>query len=314
MGREKAHLDWRGESFLSTICRNLKPAVSLIVVVGRGDNPLILPEGAAFVVDRQADIGPMMGLATGLDYLSHLGIPWAFVTTCDAPTVKPELALRFLELAEHVDAVIPTWEDHIYGLTAVYRTGLAQRLFELIESGHRRVRDLPQWINCRIATIADWQDVDPHGASFRDIDTPEDYTSLLATCPESSGAALTNQSIDLDVLSRTVAEFVRERAWETFHSPKNLSMSLAIEAAELMEHFQWLTTDESRLIPNELDKLHAVAEEMADVFCYLLALANELDIDLGRALLDKMAKNRLKYPVEQFRGRFGEDDPRAPIL
>ena len=85
-------------------------------------------------------------------------------------------------------------------------------------------------------------------------------------------------------------------------------MSVAIEAAELMEHFQWLTPAESQqLSPEKLDK---VGEEMADVFCYLLALANEIDLDLSAALESKMVKNRLKYPVPEFRGRFGADDPR----
>ena len=85
-------------------------------------------------------------------------------------------------------------------------------------------------------------------------------------------------------------------------------MSVAIEAAELMEHFQWLTPAESQQLSPE--KLDEVGEEMADVFCYLLALANEIDLDLSAALESKMVKNRLKYPVPEFRGRFGADDPR----
>lgn len=109
-------------------------------------------------------------------------------------------------------------------------------------------------------------------------------------------------------LRQMVKTFVDQRDWQQFHTPKNLSMSLAIEAAELMEHFQWLTPAESQqLLPEKLDD---VGEEMADVFCYLLALANELDLDLSAALERKMVKNRLKYPVPEFRGRFGFDDPR----
>jgi len=109
-------------------------------------------------------------------------------------------------------------------------------------------------------------------------------------------------------LRTVVREFVDERDWRQFHSPKNLSMSVAIEAAELMEHFQWLRPEESHQISAE--KIAEVADEMADVFCYLMAMANELDIDLSQAFERKMAKNRMKYPAVEFRGRFGIDDPK----
>ena len=85
-------------------------------------------------------------------------------------------------------------------------------------------------------------------------------------------------------------------------------MALAIEAAELMEHFQWITTDDSRALADNPDKLSQVREELADVLCYTLALANELNIDLSAALEDKMKKNELKYPVKQYRGRYGPED------
>jgi len=112
----------------------------------------------------------------------------------------------------------------------------------------------------------------------------------------------------LQELREVVREFVEERDWRQFHSPKNLSMSLAVEAAELMEHFQWLTTEESRQL--SADKIADVSDELADVLCYLLAIANELDVDLSAAFENKMIKNRIKYPAVEFRGRFGVDDPR----
>lgn len=108
-------------------------------------------------------------------------------------------------------------------------------------------------------------------------------------------------------LRETVREFVDERDWRQFHSPKNLSMALAIEAAELMEHFQWITTAESRQLDD--DSKHSVGEELADVLCYALAIANELNIDVASTLHKKMQKNRDKYPVKEFRGRYGMDDP-----
>ena len=109
-------------------------------------------------------------------------------------------------------------------------------------------------------------------------------------------------------LREVVATFVNERDWKTFHTPKNLTMALAIEVAELMEHFQWLTPEASRAVATDPKRLAAVREELADVCCYVLAIANELEIDVSQAMTDKMVKNRLKYPVEEFRGRYGPED------
>jgi len=113
-------------------------------------------------------------------------------------------------------------------------------------------------------------------------------------------------------LRQIVADFVAERDWSQFHSPKNVSMALAIEAAELMEHFQWLTTEASRQVVDDPQKLSAISEEIADVVGYSIALANELGIDLASAIRAKMVKNAEKYPADKFRGRFGpEDDGRG---
>lgn len=106
-----------------------------------------------------------------------------------------------------------------------------------------------------------------------------------------------------------IEQFVGQRDWHQFHSPKNLAMSLAIEAAELMEHFQWLETEQSRRVVDEPRRLEAVGEELADVMCYVLALSNQLGLDLASTVERKLAKNEKKYPVEQYRGRFGPDDP-----
>jgi len=112
-------------------------------------------------------------------------------------------------------------------------------------------------------------------------------------------------------LREMVRQFVEARDWRQFHTPKNISMALAIEAAELMEHYQWIDGPASRAVGQRPEKLAAVAEELADVLCYALALANELGIDVATAMRDKMAKNEQKYPAEEFRGRYGEEDERA---
>ena len=119
---------------------------------------------------------------------------------------------------------------------------------------------------------------------------------------------MSDHDTPLAELRGLVADFVAERDWGQFHTPKNLSVSLAIEAAELMEHFQWLTPEQSRSVVDKPDKLAEVGDELADVLCYALALANELRLDVTTCVRNKMVKNAQKYPAEEFRGRFGEDD------
>jgi NTP pyrophosphatase (non-canonical NTP hydrolase) len=119
---------------------------------------------------------------------------------------------------------------------------------------------------------------------------------------------MSDQTTTLAALKSLVAGFVKERDWNQFHSPKNLSMSIAIEAAELMEHFQWLTIDQSRAIGADSEKVAAAAEELSDIMCYSLALANELKIDLADSIRSKMLKNVIKYPAAEFRGRYGHGD------
>ena len=111
----------------------------------------------------------------------------------------------------------------------------------------------------------------------------------------------------IEALRQAMRAFVAEREWENYHTPKNLAMSLAIEAAELMEHFQWLEPAESREIASSPETMTEVADELADVLCYALSLANVLQIDVSSAVLGKLAKNALKYPAERFRGRFRAD-------
>jgi dCTP diphosphatase len=105
----------------------------------------------------------------------------------------------------------------------------------------------------------------------------------------------------LQQLKEKMAAFVREREWEQFHTPKNLSMSIAIEAAELMEHFQWLTVEESKNLPS--DALAELGEELADIVIYALSLSNVLGLDLSETILAKMEKNIRKYPSEKVRGK-----------
>lgn len=105
---------------------------------------------------------------------------------------------------------------------------------------------------------------------------------------------------ELDDLNRRLREFAQRRDWEQFHSPKNLAMALAGEAGELIEHFQWLTEEESYRLPAE--KLEEVRLEMADILIYLIRLSDRLGVNLMAAVEDKIGLNEKKYPAEQVRG------------
>lgn len=112
---------------------------------------------------------------------------------------------------------------------------------------------------------------------------------------------MADRETTLQDLKERMAAFVRERDWEQFHTPKNLSMSIAIEAAELMEHFQWLTAEQSRDLDGQA--LADVGEELADIVIYALSLSNFLGLDLSDTVLRKMDKNERKYPADQVRGK-----------
>ena len=104
----------------------------------------------------------------------------------------------------------------------------------------------------------------------------------------------------LRALQQRVAAFAAARDWEPFHSPKNLAMALSVEAAELVEEFQWLTEEQSRALDAEHHE--RVRLELADVFIYLLRIADKLGVDLVVAANDKIVLNEQKYPVERVRG------------
>jgi dCTP diphosphatase len=107
-------------------------------------------------------------------------------------------------------------------------------------------------------------------------------------------------SDSLDNLKTRLRDFAKERDWDQFHSPKNLSMALIAEAAELIEHFQWLTQEESAKLPK--DKLKEVEQELADILIYLIRISDKLGIDLVEAANKKVELNKIKYPSSQVKG------------
>ncbi|MCD6162478.1 MAG: nucleotide pyrophosphohydrolase [candidate division Zixibacteria bacterium] len=106
-------------------------------------------------------------------------------------------------------------------------------------------------------------------------------------------------------LSKRIADFSNERDWEQFHNPKNLSMALSIEAAELMEIFQWLTLWQSKLESLSPAQRQAAQEEIADVMIYAIRLSQMLDFDLLKAIDEKIVINDKKYPVDKIKGKAG---------
>ncbi len=115
-------------------------------------------------------------------------------------------------------------------------------------------------------------------------------------------STMDDSNTTLESLRRAVREFRDRREWEQFHTPKNLSMAIAIEAAELMEEFLWLESDEARRQADDDGSVARIAEELADVLIYALSFANSVELDVTTAVLDKLAKNAEKYPEEECRG------------
>lgn len=116
-------------------------------------------------------------------------------------------------------------------------------------------------------------------------------------------ASLSDETATFAELKARIWEFSQERDWIQFHSPKNLSMALAAEAAELMEHYLWAGSEESRQSIKDPKKGPRIREELADILIYAIEFANVNDIDLSSAINDKIALNAQKYPAEKARGR-----------
>ncbi|MGB5686392.1 MAG: nucleotide pyrophosphohydrolase [Candidatus Electrothrix sp.] len=125
--------------------------------------------------------------------------------------------------------------------------------------------------------------------------------SLTSAIDSSVDSPSASSADSLTELTAAVCKFAEQRDWDQFHNPKNLSMALIVEAAELVEHFQWLSRQESNKLNDEQHE--AVSMEMADVLIYLVRMAERLDIDLLEAAQKKLKINGEKYPVEQAKGR-----------
>ncbi len=109
----------------------------------------------------------------------------------------------------------------------------------------------------------------------------------------------------IESLRQMMRDFVAERQWQKYHTPRNLAASISIEAAELLEHYQWLTEQEAaEKSAGDSEFRHAVGEELADVIMYCMSMANAMQIDVAATVSAKMARNRAKYPPEKFLGHY----------
>uniref|UniRef100_A0A7C1FR75 Nucleotide pyrophosphohydrolase n=1 Tax=Caldilinea aerophila TaxID=133453 RepID=A0A7C1FR75_9CHLR len=115
--------------------------------------------------------------------------------------------------------------------------------------------------------------------------------------------------VTVATLRQLVHHFVEERDWQRFHTPKNLAMSIAIETAELMEHFQWLSVEESIALVQDETARAAIAEELADLLIYSLSFANSADIDISDAIIRKMDRNQTRFPAKTVYGKLGDRKP-----
>lgn len=115
---------------------------------------------------------------------------------------------------------------------------------------------------------------------------------------------MTDQLTTLAQLRTMMKDFVAQRQWQKFHTPRNLAVSAAVEAGELLELFQWLGENEAKTRLQDPVFRQAVADEMSDVLMYIISLANAIDLDISAAAEDKMSRNRIKYPAERFQGHY----------
>ena len=110
--------------------------------------------------------------------------------------------------------------------------------------------------------------------------------------------------LDISAIQNELRTFVSDRNWEQYHTPKNLASAFAVEAAELLEIFQWMSESEQETVKEKSETLEHIREEFADCMNYLLRFADVMDIDIEKALRDKIVKNKQKYPVEASKGKY----------
>lgn len=179
MGRPKFSLPFGKEVLLQRVCRILSEVVSPIVAVAAADQEVPgLPDGVRIVRDEYDSQGPLAGIATGLDAL-RADVDAAFVTSCDAPLLRPEFVARLIELLGDHDVAAPTDGQYDHVLAAVYKTTLADHARRLLAEDRRRLLFLLEESNSLRIPVEELRNVDPNLDSLRNVNTPEDYEEVL---------------------------------------------------------------------------------------------------------------------------------------
>tara|TARA_R110002072_G_scaffold173600_3_gene328462 strand:+ start:23733 stop:24353 length:621 start_codon:yes stop_codon:yes gene_type:complete len=179
MGRPKFSLQFGDEVLLQRVCRLLAEVVSPIVVVAaEGQELPALPDEVLIIRDEYDSLGPLAGIATGLDALPK-EVDAAFVTSCDAPLLRPEFVRRLIELLGDHDVAAPTDGQYDHVLAAVYRTKLADHARRLLAEERRRPLFLVDETDSLRVHVDELRGVDPNLDSLRNMNTPEDYNDIL---------------------------------------------------------------------------------------------------------------------------------------
>jgi len=189
MGFPKHELWFDGKTFLQSVAQSVSEvAQPIVVVIGHGEQPpAALPDNVQLLRDERTDLGPLEGIRTGLVALEDR-VDHVFVTSCDAPNVRPQLIRKLTGLMGSHDAVVPHDGERIYGMTAIYRTAVHTKIEDIYASGvSRRVSTLQAAVNALAVPLNELKDVDPDLESFTNVNTAEGYFSLLKrhgmTCP-----------------------------------------------------------------------------------------------------------------------------------
>lgn len=175
MGQPKAWLEFGGRPLLAHLVERMAAAFPEVVVVCAPGQEL--PEVAARIVhDEDPGQGPVAGLVVGLREITQ---PQAFVSSCDAPFVDPQLARALLDRSEGYDVTVPEWEGRLHPLHAIYRASVQPLLARQLAEGRRRLMDLFPQVRTRTVTEGEIRGIDPEGHSLLNINTPEEYQRAL---------------------------------------------------------------------------------------------------------------------------------------
>lgn len=179
MGMDKSRLLLEDDTLLGHVISRVANCASPLVIAG-GTNKSLHEKSppVIFVKDQQPDVGPLEGIRVGLNELSS-SVEFAFVTPCDSPLVEPRLIAHLFELIENHQAVVPIQGDRVFGMTAIYRTDIAEEIQALIDQKQRRVQDLARHFDALQVDVESLRRFDPDLDSFININSREDYQRLL---------------------------------------------------------------------------------------------------------------------------------------